>query len=260
MTHHDQSLRQYLLSKLGDSESTVLEGDLLEDPELFERTDAIHGELMVDLAAGKLPEADSVPLEKRLEALPGGSQEKLFFQSLAGRLAARPPGRSGNARRRFWPRAPAASALLAAVLTFSASFAILGPSWNSGPAGPPAAAPSPQAGASAVASPVKAIFILEPLTRSVEATPTIAGDTELVGLWLSVPVAGDAFRVSVVSGGDTITRLEEPQLIERPWGTYVALELEAERLPESPLELLLDEKRGSDWVRVASYSVRLAKR
>ncbi|MEM8993526.1 MAG: hypothetical protein AAGF23_01915 [Acidobacteriota bacterium] len=262
MTHHDQSLRQYLLSQLGESESAALEADLLEDSELFERTDAIRGEIMMDLADGKLPLAERIALEERLEASPRGVDEKRFFETLSGRLVARASSRpTSHHRRRMWPQSPLASALLAAALTFVASAAILGPRWETGPVmtategSPPAVTPT------AAVSPVMSVFIVEPLTRSAgpENAPTIAPATELVGLWLAIPAAGDAFRVSVLSEGRVILSLDDLELVEQTWGTYVAVELELEPLPRAPLELLLEEARGSEWVDVASYSVRLAE-
>ncbi|MEO1368832.1 MAG: hypothetical protein AAFX50_16780, partial [Acidobacteriota bacterium] len=151
MTHHDQSLRQYLLSKLGESETAALEGDLLEDSELFERADAIHGELTMDLVEGRLPKADRVALEERLGAFPRGFGEKRFFEALSGRVADIASSQPrGEHRRRWWPQTPAASALLAATLTFLASAAVLGPNWSTGPL------PSATEGAGTVSTPATA--------------------------------------------------------------------------------------------------------
>ncbi|MEM1179850.1 MAG: hypothetical protein AAGM22_15995, partial [Acidobacteriota bacterium] len=160
---------------------------------------------------------------------------------------------------RFWPRGPMTSALLAAMLTLGASLAVLGPRSGMDPASP-AAESSIADGPSAV-PPVKSTFIIEPLTRSERAAGAlaIAEGTELVGLWFEVLGAGEFLQVSIQTGDDVIARIDAPDIVRQPWGTYVAVELPADTIPASPFEVLIEQKRGEDWASVASYSVVIAK-
>lgn len=271
MTHHDSLLRQFLLGRLEEPERRRLELEMLEDDVLFERVEAIEGDLLVDLGRGALPADEAEVLRTRLLSSREGRRQRAFHHGLGAWLRSREAGRASRRRsaaggvvaprRGFWS-SRVASGLVAALLTLAVALPLFRASQSAMMAENRSLSDQlAELRADEARAPLRSTYVLSPLTRSDQQTASfrIGGQTEFVELWLAPPDAADgAFRVEVRQAGELLLHAEVA-LLERDWGPVVPLELELDAVSRGPLEILLERFDGS-WSPVASYSVEIERR
>ncbi len=111
MTERD--LRAYLLGQVSDEEAVRLEGQLLEDDDLFQTLESIEDDLFDDHARGRLEPADRAGFERRY----GADGERHRFARLLSARVDNVPGvvtfRPRPVWRRWAPLAAAAAVVLA---------------------------------------------------------------------------------------------------------------------------------------------------
>jgi hypothetical protein len=98
----DDLLKRYLLEDLPGAEAEALERRLLEDDDLFERAEAIEGEILEDYANGGLTTTERARVARYLSASPTGRLRLAVIRGLAaisaeeaanGRILVFPPRR-----------------------------------------------------------------------------------------------------------------------------------------------------------------------